>query len=124
MPVQFKNCYAGNAARRRLGKIRVHNRIWALRDAIAAEIAPPVEDKLEEIQSPRIRYANRRSTDSKGLRGGGGDATFFHPELGKPEVGVRMVSVLKRQEEPEETQNLEVGVEEVTSVNNNLEVNP
>ena len=92
MPLQTKNNCSGNGARRRV----INNRVWAFRNEIAAELAPPVEDKLEEIQAPRVRQANRRATDSKGLRGGGSDATFFHPELGKPQPGVRMVSVYRK----------------------------
>lgn len=60
MPLQTKNNCSGNGARRRV----VNNRVWAYRNEIAAKLAPPVEDKLEEIQAPRVRQANRRKTDA------------------------------------------------------------
>lgn len=66
MPLQTKNNCSGNGARRRV----VNNRVWAFRNSIAAEIAPPV-DKLEEIEMPRVRQANRRKTDATDGRRGG-----------------------------------------------------
>jgi hypothetical protein len=144
MSIQNTNNWSGNSASRRANpefwakretmKRAANSRTWAMQAQIANEINPKIcredlEARLSDLgitQDPErpARQANRRKTDSKGLRGGGGDATFFHPELGKPEAGVRMVSILKRDEEAEETQNVEIGVEEATPVNNNLEVNP
>ncbi len=143
MPVQDTNNWSGNRASRRANpefwakretmKRAANSRTWAMQAQIAEEINPKIcredlEARLSDLgitQDPErpARQANRRKTDGGGHKDANSFA-YFHPEMGRPEVGVRMVSVLKREEEPEEAQNLEVGVEEVTPVNNNLEVNP
>jgi ATP-dependent helicase YprA (DUF1998 family) len=120
------NFQQGNRARKRCTNLRV----WAMQRSIADEINPKIcredlETRLADLGITQdterpARQANRRKTDSKGLRGGGGEATFFHPELGKPEVGVRMVSVCRRNEGLE----VELDSQEIMPVNNNLEVNP
>lgn len=117
MPVQDSNNWKGNRASRRANpevwakreaiKQEVNARVWSLQAQIGDEINPKIcredlETRLNDLgitQDPErpARQANRRKTDA---RGGKGASTFayFHPEMGKPEVGVRMVSLYRKNE--------------------------
>lgn len=104
MPVQNANNWKGNRANKRCANLRA----WGMQRKIADEINPKINredletqlrDEGVEVPSDKpARQANRRKTDAKGLRGGGADSVFFHPEIGKPEVGVRMVSLHRKNE--------------------------
>ena len=97
MPIQAKNEFKGNKASKRA----VNARGWGMLARVKSEIAPPTENPLDEFVCPTkadlekpARQANRRATDARATGRGNGDF-YSHPEMGKPEVGIRMVSVQK-----------------------------
>lgn len=103
----FNNDFSFNnylAARvRRVAKKSYTDNVWETRNKIAAEIRPPA-DKLDDLnieETVLTRMANRRKTDAKG-NSKGNNASFFHPSVGLPEVGVRMISVQNKPEDSEE----------------------
>ena len=117
MPVQDSNDWKGNRASRRANpalwanreatKRAVNARVWSLQAQIADEINPKIcredlETRLEDagVTHPEFmprRQANRRKTDARGSKSANSFA-YFHPEMGKPEVGVRMVSLYRKNE--------------------------
>ena len=79
-------------------------KIWETRNAIAAEIRPAA-DKLDDLdieETVLTRMANRRKTDAQNTHGKNNNDFFSHSGFGKPEVGVRMVSVQTKAEDNEE----------------------
>ncbi len=116
MPVQDSNNWKGNRASRRanpevwakreVAKREVNGRVWAMQAQIADEINPKInredlETRLEDagVTHPEFmpRRANRRKTDARGGKGVSAFA-YFHPEMGKPETGIRMVSLYRKNE--------------------------
>lgn len=117
MLVQESNNWKGNRASRRANpevwtkreavKQEVNARGWSLQAQISNEIDPKInrddlEARLNDLgitQDPErpARQANRRKTDARGGKGASAFA-YFHPEMGKPEVGVRMVSLYRKNE--------------------------
>lgn len=103
MPVQDSNNWKGNKASKRCANLRA----WGMQRKIADEINPKInrddlETRLEDagVTHPEFmprRQANRRKTDARGGKGASAFA-YFHPEMGKPEVGVRMVSLYRKNE--------------------------
>lgn len=117
MSVQNTNNWKGNRASRRANpevwakreatKREVNERVWDMQAQIADEINPKicredVETRLNDLgitQDPEkpARQANRRKTDARGNKGANSFA-YFHPEMGRPETGIRMVSLYRKNE--------------------------
>lgn len=103
MPAQKLNFCRGNRASKRSANLRV----WGMFYQIKSEIHPVVS-RMDEIEveiaedtamRKEHRQANRRKTDATGGKKSGEAHGYFHPNEGRPQAGVRMVSVTKRADE-------------------------